>query len=945
MWNKMVEKYATNIKGEAKNATKNYQQWYNLTNLSKSGSVAECGKRETGNSPLVIGSKAGSFKKPAPLTLTGFDFDLPNGTKVEKVIVHYAHQKHSVSASQGASTYISIGGAKFTLLGTDKSLTGKAVPTTYTHNTLEFTGVTLNQINSSNFGLKIEYPANTNGNTGTITLGDVFIEVLISTPRITVTASTPNTKLVKGTRFDVTFEVTRLESLAFSPECVIEWDEGLVYVQKVEGVGSLTANGEDNSYDWNSTFSTSNTNKTKLKFRCDKTGTLNLKITDTFNNKTYTLPITVINYETTVSTTLNKSNVPFKVNEQTNYDISIQTTNPDLTSQSLKISLPLGTDIVNFSTLQKSYGATKTNTSTNTELTLTAKINNSKATIPMSVKFVNSGTYTQIISIGSTSMNQVSFIVQGTEMGKLGFSRIKIPEEITENLGKGIQYVILTLARYVNSSNGTVKNYKNNFRVGTFHNSETLVNNEEKFVQNVVWNGTIATKSYVVMRNYIRYNPDYPLYFVYSHHYTGDAITPQLKYDFSEPVMIEFKHYKTMVEYKDFPKPITALLGNSDYAICTVEPLETTAPILLYDFDSGGVFGMEEFICQGITINGNYNTSHDVELRFELRVDGKTGFRNKILTKGSGKFTIGSKYDLFGFIPHDLRQNMDNMELWLTVFNPYSEEVLVELNNINLTISYFITNTGGYGFEVDGERSEEYGIYFTDFDYNVGTENNLHMYQVPGTDDTIPYRMNVTSKDISLEISLDDCDIKETAYLVDKVVKLFTNVRSKLTNKPEPKSIIFDIMPDRRFWWIRKDSIESDWGAGTFDGKIKLVIPSGTAQSIAKTVTGSSGANNGTVAVTPVVKAICNSTDDLYITERYRDQSVIIKNEGDIKIGDIITIYNEQPHKVTLKSNSTAEKDITHLVDYSTTWFSLHKEYKFESDNCIITSVEFYEEW
>lgn len=943
----MVEKYATDIKGESKNATKHYQQWYDLTNLTKNGSVAECGKRVTGNSPLPIGSKAGSFNKPAPLTLTGFNFNLPDGTKVEKVIVHYAHQKHSVSSSQSASTFISIAGAKFTLLGTGMSVTGKAVPTSYTHNTLEFKGVTLAQLNSADFGLKIEYPANTNGNTGTITLGDIFIEVLTSFPRITVSASTPTTKFVKGTRFDVTFDVTRLESLAFSPKCVITWDDGLVYVQKVEGVGTLSTNADNNSYDWNSTFTTGNTNQTKLKFRCDKIGTLYIRITDTINNKTYTLPITVIDYITSITTTLNNSKVPFKVDEQTNYDITIQTTNPDLTSQSLKISLPLGTDIVNFSTLQKSYGATKTNTSTNTELTLTAKINNSKATIPMSVKFVNSGTYTQIISIGNTSMNQVSFIVQGTEIGKLGFTRIKLPDEITENMGEGIQYVILTLARYVYDGNEKVTDYKNNLRVGTFNNSETLVTNEKKFIENVVWNGTIATKSFVLMRNYIRYNKQHPVYLVYAHNYMGDTVSTDMKYDFTEPVMMEFKHYKKLEKYKEFLRPLKALLANSDYATCTIGPQESTAPIMLYDFDSGGLFDVEDFVCQGITVHGNYNTSHDVELQFELVTTDKQGFRNKILPKGSGEFSIGNKYDLFGMIPHDLRGNMTNLELWLTVLNPYDEEVLVELNNINLNISYITASATGYGFEIEGERSEEYGICFTDFDYNVGTKNELKMYQVTGTDDTIPYRMNISDKEMTLEIGLDDCEIEETMMLVDKVVKLFTNRREQLTNKPEPKSIIFDIMPDRRFWFIRKDDIDSKYGAGTFDGKIKLVIPSGTAQSIEKTITGSMGANRGNVAVTPVIRCISKTNGKINITETKRQQTVIINNEkGTIKVGDKIIIDNEQPHRVLLQKKGTnTEQDITDEVNYSTTWFSLIDEYKFESEDVIITSVEYYEEW
>ena len=63
-------------------------------------------------------------------------------------------------------------------------------------------------------------------------------------------------------------------------------------------------------------------------------------------------------------------------------------------------------------------------------------------------------------------------------------------------------------------------------------------------------------------------------------------------------------------------------------------------------------------------------------------------------------------------------------------------------------------------------------------------------------------------------------------------------------------------------------------------------------------------------------------------------------------MGDKIIIDNEQPHQVLLQKNGkNTEEDITHMVNYSTTWFSLHDEYHFESDDVIITSVEYYEEW
>ena len=939
----MPTNYASSITFVPKTVQNHYQTWYNTENLKKSSAKATCGVR--GSDSTVIGGRNGTWPIPSPLTLTGFNFDLPNGTKVEKVIVHYAQQKISLSSSQALATFPAFSGAKFTLLGTGKSLTGVAAPTKYTHSTLTFEGITPEQINNQNFGLKIEYPKNSTTNTGLLSIGDVSIEVVVTVPRLTVSASTPTDKLIKGSLFEVEFSVTRLESINVNPVCEIRYDEGLSYQSKTNGVGTITESG-NNVYTWNSNFTIGNTNKIKLKFKADTEGIKRITIYDTITNKEYTLTLTVVNYTTTVTTTLNTRNAPLQVNQEVDYQIVVKTTNPDLTSQPLSIELPLGTTITNLKSLKTSNGATTTTNDDKVILTLNAPILNGQSTVPISAKFAQSGYLTQTIFIGKVSVNQTTFIVQSSNYGRLGFSRIRLPEEITENMGDKIEYVLCTVARYVQKGSDKIVDYVNNLRVGVYNNDEQFVNNEDSFVKLVEWNDTISTKNFALYTNRFVYDENNPVFLVYSHDYTGDPVRENLNFDFTEPILMEYEEFKTLENYTDFPKPIKNLLGDGDYASCTIQPLTSTAPVLLYEFNSGGVFDLEDFICQGITINGNYVTSGDVELRLEVNVDGKLGYRNIILQAGSGDFNLGNKYDLFGFRPHDLRNRMSFMDLRLTLFNPYSDEILVELNDINLTISYFYAATGGYGFEIDGERSEEYGIYFTNFDYDAGTENNLMLYQVPGTDDTIPYRMNVTSKEIKLDIALDDCDIKETAYLVDKVVKLFTNIRSKLTNKPEPKSIIFDIMPDRRFWWIREKSIESEWGAGTYDGTITLVIPSGTAQSLTKTITGSSGANNGIVAVTPIIKAVVKEAEDIQITERYRDQSVVIRNDGTIGIGDIIIIDNEQPHKITLqKQNTNVETDITHLADYSTTWFSLHKEYYLESDNCIITSVEFYEEW
>lgn len=936
----MPTNYASSITFIPKSSSNHYQNWYNTDNLKKSASKATCGL--SGSIYTVIGGKNGSWPTPSPLTLTGFNFDLANGTKVEKVIVHYAQQKHSMSSSQGLSTFPSFSGAKFTLIGTDKSLTGVAVPTSYTHSTLTFEGITVEQINSPNFGLKIEYPKNGNTNTGLISLGDVCIEVVVSVPRLTVNATTPTTKLVKGSMFEVEFEVTRLEAINVSPVCEIRYDQGLTYQSKTSGVGALTA-GDPNTFLWNSTYTSGNTNKIKLKFKAEAEGIQKLVIYDTITNKQYTLSITVVNYTTTVSTTLNASKTPYKIHEEVMYDIVVKTTNPDLETQPLTVELPLGTTITNLSSLKTTNNAKTTSSASKITLTLNANILKGQSTVSIKATFAQSGYLTQNILISNVSVNQTTFIVQSTNFGKLGFTRVRLPQSITELMGDKIEYVLCTVARHAQKGSDTITDYINNLRVGVFNYDDSLTSNEDTFIKNVDWSNDITTKNFTLYENRFVYDENCPVYFVYSHDYTGDPVREKLNFDFTEPILIEYDDYKTLLGYMDFPKPIKNLLGDGDYASCTIQPQSSTATISLYEYDSGGLFDMPEFICQGIQISGNYTTSHDIEIALNINVGSDTGYRNKTLPKGSGEFKVGNRYDLFGLKPHDFRDKLHDILVYLTVNNPYPEEVLIELNNINITFTYFLMESQGYGFTVDGERSEEYGIYFNEFDYNVGTKNELKMYHIPGTDETIAYRMNIDDKEISLEVSIDDCDIEESALLVDKLVQLFTNDRTTLTNKPIPKSIIFDVLNDRQFWWIRKDEIDSTWEYGGFEGKIKLVIPSGTAELIEPTITGSSGTNQGVAAALPEITVIAKQEKEIHITERYRDQKVILEDDN-IEVGDTILIDNKNRHAILKKQNSTENMDITQSINYDTTWFSLINEYLIESDDAIIVSVEYHEQ-
>ena len=134
-----------------------------------------------------IRGKSGSPNRPSTLTLKNFGFNLPNGAEVTKVTVTYRHKK----TGSGGHT-LNIPAPTLTLLGTGSNTFTKkgAAPTTsmVTHNYAVSTSkITRAQVNSSNFGVKIDYPTNTNSYEGTVSISYVRVTVEYKTSSYGVT--------------------------------------------------------------------------------------------------------------------------------------------------------------------------------------------------------------------------------------------------------------------------------------------------------------------------------------------------------------------------------------------------------------------------------------------------------------------------------------------------------------------------------------------------------------------------------------------------------------------------------------------------------------------------------------------------------------------------------------------------------------------------------------
>lgn len=940
-----ITAYATNIDYSSEYTFNKFpwKHWDNLENL-KSNNVAYCVKK--GNGSIATRSANPGYNTPAPIVLKDFKFSIADGTIIEKVIVHYAHQKFSDSASQANATFPIFDGPKITLMGTGQTKTGNAVPTSYTQNTLEFTGVTAEQVNNKNFGLKFEYPKNNSTNTGRMCLGNVYIELIVKTPTLILDATTKNNKPIINETISVDFNIQRKDNNSYNPEVEIEIPDGLTY-KSSKGHGTATL--KDKVLTWKSTFDGRTKNTLTVQFTCTKEGTHTLEMYDTLTSNKYELKINVQAYTLTASTTLNSNNNPLVAGDTVHYNVILKTnTNEKVTLNKVYIDLPLDIDVG-----VKPSNAAVTKDTKKTLITLTNVDVTQSVTLQFEVTFNSEVLGTQTIYTSNETLLITPILVQSTVYQTLAFTRIKIPKEYTDAMGDGITYRLMDVCRHIiDASDINLTDWRNNVRIGIYNSDEAFTTAftgyPEEFMMFVQWADKISTKKYTEYYLDFKYDADNPLYIVFSHDYSGNPLYEKIHFEFSQPILVEKQYWGKVNYFKEYPVPVKALCNNTDWGVVNLSKLTDTAPLIAYDWNGIAPFKDADISIRGITLTLEYNVSNNVELQVTIGAEGQNdvkGYRNITLQKGSGTAKLGGTFNLFGLTPHQLRGKIQQLTAEIVINNPYNNASVVEIRNLKLNLNYIEIPDTPYGFSIDGERGEEYGIWFTNMKkYNLGTKNEIEEYHVNGTDKTIVNRMNIKPKEIEIQLAIDECNLKDAIALADDVIaKLFTNRRNILTNKPYERWIIFDHMPNKRYYWIRKDEIDDEVGDdGVYYATVTLYIQRGTAEVIPLVTSGSAGETEGLVSIEPLIHLQSNVNGELQLNELVTEQNMLIKSDK-IKAGDRITVDNENRRVGITHAGSNDIHIITEDVDFSTTWFKVRGEYQFESSTAVITDVRYHD--
>jgi len=946
-----------------------YCSWSNLANIKNNtvGSYATSNGR--------IKGKSSSPNRPSPVMCTNFSFNLPTGAEVSKVIVEYRHRKEAYNGHVP-----NIPAPTISLLGVSGfSGKGSAPTTTLTTYTKSFSAskITRSQVNSSSFGVKIDYPANTNSYEGTMSISLVRVTVEYKTPSYTVSVKKASGGY-NNEEYAVECSISNKNLTSYNPTLTLSAPAGFSY-KRAEGTGTATR-VNNRTVTWNPSLTSKvGTSTIRMVFDTDVTypsgqssytGTFTLS--ENLNSTTANYSATITDRPVTEDESEGSQILPdggtAPVEEQIvinvvagndfvlGLDDIIGDNYPNVTDVIIDFQAIMNTDV--------SYDGDYAQTGSiigsgydwyyefdSSDLPING---NWTLTPPKKIKVELEYTYTYN---GDSNIDFVTFYINVIPPeGDLTIPFLSIlepSEEEYDRLGDGYTYICQSDIKHTTTDSNERDWYKNN-RIGIFNNSIENVNDYSNLTSQQIYenaqywaNTTAGLNEYNSVECEFTYNSDYPLYILMTGDYE-EATTygfdiGTVKYN--EPCIVEKAVYNGREANGNYPYPIDSIISDSDSSTITLQANETGTPVRLYDFPLDDDYGTNESLAiRGIQVNGTLESSDNLIVYAKLiNPQGEIGQRSIVLnTNDTDSFSIGGLGDLWGFTTLQMT-NLEDWQIELSASNILATgESYLNIQEVQVIFYIETVDKQEVTITINGEDIAYYGAFIESVNIPEGLNTDTSFITVDGTDMNDAYRQNIREKTITVDFNISECDLKTSTDLLRQITKLFTNEKDQY-NRPIPKRITFSHYPEDYFEYIMEQPFEVSTEITDYNVTAKLTIPAGTSYSRTDTVTNTVGNANGLAALRPII-TIQPSSANIEIKEALSEQSFNMTYGGTWT--DKIVEINCDDRQVLLKDDADDDGvDISKYVDHNSDWFRLSGEFNFEAINCVIRTVSFNERW
>jgi len=966
-----VTKYANTItQTSGSYATgKSYRTWQNKDNLKGSGSAATCGEN---TDSTAIGGKNGTWPRPSTLTLTNFGFNIPSTAKITSIKVGYSHGMIAYKKAYGTFTAPTItlqnvSGASAKGSGVGKSLTAY----TKTFNV----SPSVSSVNSSKFGVKINYPANSSTNPSRIQLKNVYITVTYTDYGYEISSSVSNGKPSKDETVNITLKLTSKNNVTSSTTVNFTLPSGLGSLKRVSGNGTIS-NTSGSTYAWKASFSNQKSASVTFSVKCTSVGTKTITFTESSTNVKSKASIVVSApnilvdsiYEKVIGfgqrTTVNV----FISTILASQDIVISNTGssePNISVSNIVVTFPSSLTIHNVSCANGTY------VNSGNTYTFTPKIKDygDYISFDISQSTAGVGSIPFTTKYGSETAVNHSIKLKPSELSYPYYSKIILTDDETERMGNSKKYTITSMMNVTSPSSTYAEDlYDYNYRMGVFNTNLPNDADEEYIFENTVWSDPVTAKStWEELSIDFHYSEDYPVIILFTGEYLeGEALSGNIQ--FTYPCVKETAelpkndageddiNYKT-IEYGYYAEEpglffykVKDIVTDDSPSTCIVPSTSSSNPIRCYNMGLSGLIDEDDTrVVQGITVEANVNTDNPCSLLLKLVQGNKEGSRSININEDTNEYVlVGDEFDLWGLDYTDFTsENIEDIELEIIASNPFTDDVNITISEIQVTFYYIDIQESIIKAYVNGVDLRYYNIFIKNVKIPAGTNNDVKYLEVEGTDSNLAYRSNIQSKEIEIEFRIPGCDIVETSKLLERLAKLLSNERDKF-NKPLLNTIEFNHFPDRIWYFLMEDAIDAEAEFVDYEGKIKLVIPAGTSFSKTPQITNASGTNDSIAKVNPEIRLVASQAS-FTINESVTDQKWELLSNNVVNAGDIIRLDCENRVAYKLTRNATTgdydNTDITSYVDFNSDWFIIHQDYNFQCEGAMIQEVTFNERW
>ena len=985
-----------------------YVTWSDLNNIRNTSSGAYA------VSSVLIKGKNGSPNRPSTITCTNFDFNLPVGAEPTKVVVEYNHKKNPGSDWTDKDKHIcNIGAPTITLLGVNGfSGKGGAPSLDFVGRTKTFNvkgKLTRTQVNSTGFGVKIDYPSNSNGYDGWMSLGYVRVRVEYKTSSYSLGLNKVGGTGYNHEDYTLQLSISNVNRTNYKDKVTLTSPTGFSF-KSAKGTGTITM-VNTRTFTWDPKLSnkvgTSSINVVFTPNVTYPTGQSTYRgefaITETLNGTTarHTAVITERPTTPTEQTEPTTEDMEVETEDQfrlhhveknTQFSFTLQLTDEewedchptDATTDTTFTYVGLEQDIM-YAYVNDGWEDVTTQEPISFDNTTHNGTIELLGVTPGTVSLLIEATYN--VEVSGVSVEVVKEIATFTfevqpdldDLSTPNFSILEPTNEEYDRLGTGYNYICQTFLKHTTTDDFERDWYKNN-RIGIFNNPiEANINVEEFEVDGEIvevvtdstdydnlteeqifnnaeyWSEAPTTvNSFNNLECEFTFNEEYPLYILFTGDYP-EATTygyDEGRITYTTPCIVEKPVYDGREATGNYPLPIKNLiLNDGSSAEQEIGIMDSSTPVIVYEYPlTDGYGNTEDLSIRGLEIRGNIEQSTQLVLSAKLtNPDGISGQRSIIIDNQDTTIDSETEFSLGGLGDNwgFTIEEIHDLEDWELEITVQNilEEETGNINYGNIRLIVYTEEIEKQEIRIK-INGEDIGFYGVFID-NAKIPEGLET-------DTSFLNIDGTDTNDAYRQNIREKTIELELSISDCSFQNSTDMLRQFTKLLVNDKDIYNRPIPNRIEFSHYPDVYFEY---IMKDAMDVTQDTGAYNIKAKLVVpaGTSYSKDDTntnitgyvqgIAAINPVITIKPQSSIITIKEINSDQSFNISYGGNWQDG-IVEIDCED-RVVLLKTDEDDQYplDISGYVDFNSDWFSLHGEYVFNATGCVIRTITFTERW